>query len=169
MGGRSTTLRTSARGQLHGHGSAVLLMLSLLLVALVALGGATTTDPGWYAALDRPTWAPSASVFGPVWTVLYAAMAIAAWRVGRGGLERPGAALALLAYVQQLALNAAWTPVFFGLHAPGWALAVIVALDLVVLLTVVLFVRVERLAGVLLLPYLGWSLFATALNAAIVL
>ncbi len=117
--------------------------------------------PGeWYAALIKPGWNPPAWVFGPAWTLLYTLMAVAAWLVWkRVGFSRP-----LAYYFAQLALNAAWTPIFFGAHQLGWALAEIVVLWTLILLTLLSFRRVSPVAGWLFVPYLAWVSFATFLN-----
>jgi len=121
---------------------------------------------GWFAQLAKPAWNPPAWVFGPVWTLLYAMMAVAAWLVWReGGWRARGRALSL--FLLQWVLNALWTPLFFALHRPGPAFADIVALWVALAITVVCFGRVRRMAGVLLLPYLAWVTFAAALNFAI--
>ncbi|GGQ55566.1 TspO/MBR family protein [Couchioplanes azureus] len=116
-----------------------------------------------YQSLDQPSWAPPSWLFGPVWTLLYAMIAVAGWLVWR----RSGWTPALTAYAVQLVLNAAWTPIFFGLGRYGLALADIVVLWLAIGVTVLLFRPVSRLAAGLLLPYWAWVTFATALNAAI--
>jgi len=117
--------------------------------------------PGaWYVALNKPAWNPPAWIFGPAWTLLYMLMAVAAWLVWkRAGWRRP-----LMLYFIQLALNAAWTPIFFGAHALGWALAEIVVLWAAILLTLLSFHRVHRPAGWLLVPYLAWVTFAAILS-----
>jgi tryptophan-rich sensory protein len=102
-------------------------------------------------------------LFGPVWTVLYIAIAVAGWLVWR----RVGWGPALGAYAVQLALNAAWTPLFFGAGAYGLALAEILVMWLAIGVTVVLFWRVSRPAAVMLVPYWAWVTYATALNFAI--
>ena len=120
-------------------------------------------DNPWFAALDKPAIYPPPAAFGIVWSVLYAlmgfalALVCAAW----GARYRLPA---IFAFVLQLALNLAWTPVFFAEHEITLALVVIGALDLAVLLTLVLFWKVRRIAGLLLLPYLAWILFATVLT-----
>ena len=120
----------------------------------------------WYAGLVKPTWNPPAWLFGPVWTILYALMGIAAWRVWReGGWRVQPWPLGL--YLAQWTLNALWTPLFFGLHRPGLAFAEIIALDLAVFATLIAFWHVKRLAGALLVPYLLWVAFATVLNGTI--
>ena len=135
----------------------------------IGASGAAFTDPRstWYRELAKPPFQPPPWVFGPVWTMLYALMAIAAWRVWRRRREQPLARRGLILFAVQLALNAAWTPVFFGAHAIGAALGVIGALAVAVLLTGLAFRRVDRVAGGLMIPYLVWVLFATTLNAAI--
>jgi translocator protein len=137
--------------------------------AVAGLGGLATAGnvDGWYADAEKPSWTPPDAVFGPVWTVLYVLMAVAAWLVWlEGGWARQRGPLTL--YGIQLALNLAWTPVFFAAERLGLALAVIVALDVVLIATVVAFWRVRPVAGALLLPYLAWCLFATSLNAGFI-
>lgn len=139
------------------------LVLSLgLTFGAAALGGLATT-PGFYETLERPSWAPPGWVFGPVWTVLYVLMALAAFWVWRARGWR-GARAALAAYGVQLALNAAWTPIFFGLREPTWALIELALLWVAVLVTIVLFARVRVGAAALLVPYFAWITFAGALN-----
>jgi benzodiazapine receptor len=120
--------------------------------------------PGpWYRELVKPSWNPPAAVFAPVWTALYALMAIAAWLVWkRAGFA--AAALPLALFGAQLVLNAAWTYLFFGLHRPDLAFFEIALLWLLILATTVAFWREQPVAGALLLPYLCWVGFAAALN-----
>lgn len=127
---------------------------------LPALAGIAFPAPAYYRSLRRPSWAPPTWLFGPAWTILYALMGVAAWLVSR----RPGADGALRLFGIQLALNAAWTPIFFGLRARGPAMVEIAALWLAVAATTVAFLGRRTVAGVLLLPYLGWVTFAAALN-----
>jgi len=151
------------------QGPALVAFLAASL-AVAALGGLATAGDvdGWYASADKPSWTPPDAVFGPVWTVLYIVMAVAAWLVWReGGWARQRRPLVL--YATQLALNLAWTPVFFAAERLALALAVIVALDLVLAATVVAFWRVRTVAGALPVPYLAWCLFATSLNAGFLL
>jgi tryptophan-rich sensory protein len=133
--------------------------------AAAALGGFFM--PGeWYSSLQKPSWNPPGWIFGPVWTALYTMMAVAAWLVWkRGGFtaqRRP-----LTTFLVQLALNAAWTPLFFGLHRPGLAFAEILLLWLAIIATLAAFRRVSRIAAWLLVPYLAWVSFAAALNFAL--
>jgi len=120
--------------------------------------------PGaWYASLAKPSWNPPNSIFGPVWTVLYVLMAVAAWLVWRkAGFSGAGAALTL--FVVQLALNALWSYLFFGLHRPDMAFFDIVALWVAILAVVVLFWSVDHVAGGLMVPYMVWVTFASYLN-----
>lgn len=164
----------SRRDTHPGVSTLVLLGFVLLAVGIGMVGAFATSSfvTGWYADAEKPIWTPPNIVFGPVWTALYLMMAVAAWLVWRRRHEvdvRP----ALAAYFVQLLLNAAWTPVFFGLY-PSWgvaalwlALAIIVALFLAVLFTMLRFWPLSHLAAVLLMPYLGWIVYAASLNAAI--
>lgn len=123
-------------------------------------------EPSYYEQLARPSWAPPPSVFGPVWTILYTLMGTATWivwRRARGAVRRR----AMTAFALQLACNAAWTPVFFGLHQPGAAIAIIFAVLVSVLAMAILYARVRALAGGLVVPLALWVGFATCLNVAI--
>lgn len=135
-----------------------------LLPFLAAFGGAAFPPDAWFAALTKPSWQPPNWLFGPVWTTLYLMMGIAAGLVWRRG-PAPAVRDALAIYAVQLLLNALWTPVFFGAHALGAALVVIVVLWIAIALTIVRFWSIHRVAAALLLPYLAWVSFATALNA----
>lgn len=142
------------------------LLAFLLLSFIPAMIGAATPPDDWYAGLVKPQFNPPSWVFGPVWTALYTLMAAAAWLVYRAAPVGFKTAHGLFA--AQLAANAAWSPLFFGLHSPSLALACIIVLDVLVVLLLWRFWRWRRLAGVLLVPYLAWLGFATALNGAIV-
>lgn len=139
-----------------------------LCLGIGALGAAVTATSltNWYPTLIKPSFNPPNSVFGPVWTTLYMLMAIAAWRVWRS-TDRDTARGPLAIFVLQLAVNLGWSIAFFGLRDIGLAVAVILALDLLVLATALMFRRIDRLAAWLLVPYLAWIAFATALNIAI--
>ena len=153
-------------------GSSALLIISLGLVfAVAALGGAASTSGlrDWYVELDRAPWNPPGWVFGPAWTVLYVLMGVAAWLVARTGLDQRSVQIALVLYGLQLALNLGWSLLFFGARAPGWALADIAVLCALVAVTAIAFYRIDPVAGLLLVPYLAWLLFATSLNLWIVL
>lgn len=138
----------------------------LLLTFGAAATGAFVSTGGWYDSLLKPSWNPPSWVFGPVWTLLYAMMAVAAWLVWqRGGWRAQRRPLGL--YLIQWALNAAWTPVFFGLHRPDLAFAAIALLSVAILATLAAFWKARRAAALLLVPYALWVGFATALNFAI--
>ena len=143
-------------------------LLAWLLATFItaAIGAAASMDAGaFYARLESPDWAPPAALFGPVWTVLYLLMGIAAWLVWReGGFRAARAALTL--FLVQLALNALWSWLFFAWHRGGLAFADIVLLWMAIIATLVAFWRIRPLAGALLVPYLLWVSFATALNYA---
>jgi translocator protein len=136
--------------------------------AAAGIGGLFTASSvgTWYQSIRKPTWTPPAWLFGPAWTTLYVLMAVAAWLVWR---ERgfSGAATALGLFGLQLALNAAWSGLFFGLRNPGAAFAELVVLWLAILATLLSFWPISKVAGVLLVPYLGWVSFAGALNYAV--
>jgi tryptophan-rich sensory protein len=139
-----------------------------LCFAVAAVGGAVTASSvaTWYANLTKPAFNPPDWLFGPVWTMLYAMIAIAGWRIWLRRRE-PGAGIALGAWSLQLVLNLAWSLIFFGARMIGAALLEIVVLLAVILFTTVYLWRVDRLAGALFVPYAMWVAFATALNAAL--
>ena len=160
--------RSVEQPDIGGGGHWPLLLFWLAVVAAVAFVGSSVTLPKistWYASLSKPWFTPPNAVFGPAWTILYVMMAVAAWRIGAASAARQRA---IALFVVQLALNAIWSPVFFGLEAPKLGLAVIVALLIALAATLVAFWRIDRLAGLLLAPYLAWICYATALNAAVV-
>lgn len=135
----------------------------VLLGFLSGMVGSSGPDNPWFAALEKPAIYPPPALFGIVWTVLYvlmgfaAALVCAAW----GARWRPWA---IVAFVVQFAINLAWSPVFFALHDIPAALAVILALDVAVIVTIWLFSKVRPAAAWLLVPYLAWILFATLLT-----
>ena len=136
-----------------------LLAATFTVAGLGSLATISNVD-GWYADADKPWFTPPSAVFGPVWTTLYALMAVAAWLALRRGVD-------LTLWWVQLALNLAWTPVFFAAQWLWGGVAVIVALDVVLALTILRFRRASPLAAALLLPYLAWVLFATALSVGV--
>lgn len=138
-----------------------------LCFMIAAIGAAASVQAGpFYTQLVRPEWAPPPGVFGPVWSVLYAMMGIAAWLVWRkAGFQ--AARTALLLFMIQLAVNALWSWLFFGWHRGALAFADILLLWVLIAGTVITFWRLRPLAGALLLPYWLWVSFATALNYAV--
>ena len=140
------------------------LLLSFIVAAIGAL--ASVQAKSFYGQLMQPTWAPPAWLFGPVWSLLYAMMAVAAWLVWRdGGWQKNRAALTL--FVLQLGFNALWSWLFFAWHMGAWAFADIALLWLLIATTIACFWRVRRLAGALLIPYLLWVSFAAMLNYSV--
>ncbi len=126
------------------------------------LSGSGAENP-WFAGLVKPALYPPPAAFGIVWSILYVMLGLAAALVTSAWGAR-GRSAALVLFVIQLALNLAWSPVFFGMHRISGALYLIGAIDLAVLVTLVLFWRVRWQAGALLLPYLAWVCFASYLN-----
>ncbi len=125
-----------------------------------------TSQSDYYRRLRRPAWSPPAWVYGPVWTVLYTMMGIAAWLLWRRR-DRAGARTALGLYATQLGLNSAWTGIFFGLRRPRAAFHELTALWATLAAATVASFRVSWPAGLLLVPYLGWTSFAAVLNKRI--
>ena len=118
----------------------------------------------WYGNLTKPHWTPPSWLFGPVWTILYVVMAVAAWLVWR---HSSLSAVPMWLFLLQLLLNVAWSAVFFRFHTPGWAFVEIAVLWCAILLTTIAFGRTVLLAGWLMVPYLLWVSYAGALNFAI--
>ena len=138
-----------------------------LSFAAAAAGAVASAQAGaFYGQLARPAWAPPGWLFGPVWSVLYTLMGVAAWLVWREGGWR-GAAGALSVFLAQLAANALWTWLFFAWRQGGQAFAEILLLWALIVATMVVFWRVSRLASLLLAPYLLWVSFASALAFAL--
>jgi benzodiazapine receptor len=156
----------ASSGQLR----AAFLRWSLFLVPGIVLlgflsGQVAGSGPGnpWFDALRKPSIYPPPATFGIVWTMLYVLMGVAlAMVVSSRGARLRGFAIA--AFIIQLLLNLAWTPLFFAAHQISGALLLLVVLDVAVMVTVVAFYRVRPVAAFLLAPYLAWILFATALN-----
>jgi translocator protein len=135
------------------------------VVVVAVVGGlASASAPAQYAGYVQPSWAPPPWLFGPVWTVLYAMIAVSGWLVWRRvGLVLPALGL----YAAQLVLNMLWTPLFFGAGQLGLAFAEILLLWVTIAATIVTFAKISRLAALLLVPYLAWVTFAAALNLAL--
>jgi translocator protein len=148
----------------------VLALVGWLLLCFIAAGigaKASVDATPFYKMLIRPSWAPPAWLFGPVWSVLYASMGVAAWLVWRAGANKAATSLALGFFVAQLAANSLWSWLFFGWHQGGWALAEIGLLWVLIVGTMFTFWRVKPLAGLILIPYLIWVSFAAVLNGFI--
>ena len=148
------------------------LLICIAACELIGYLGSFFTRPAiptWYAWLKKPSFAPPNWLFGPMWVTLYLLMGIAAYLVWNKGVAQPGVWPALAAFAVQLLLNAAWSPVFFGLRSPLAGVLVIVLLWLAILLTIVLFWKISLPAALLLLPYILWVTLASALNISIYL
>lgn len=139
-----------------------------LCLSVAAIGGMVTQTSvrDWYQQIPKPAFTPPDWVFAPTWTLLYVLMALAAWIVWRRR-DRPSIKLPMAAFGSQLLLNLAWSFIFFGTKSVGWALIEIVFLWAAIATTLVLFWRVNRIAGWLFVPYLSWVSYAVALNASI--
>lgn len=145
-----------------------MLLFWLVVVFAISLAGSAVTVPKipvWYAGLTKPWFTPPDWLFAPVWTTLYAAMALAVWRIGTP--DGPERRQAVALFAAQLALNGVWSPAFFGLESPRLGLLVIVPLVFLVGKTIVVFWRLDRPAGLLMAPYFLWLLYATLLNIGI--
>lgn len=145
------------------------LILSVLIAQSAGLIGTIFTASSittWYATLIKPEWTPPSWLFGPAWITLYTLMGIAAWMIWKQR-KKPAARSALKVYGAQLVLNSIWSPLFFGLQNPGLAFFEIIILLITIVLTIIFFWRINKWAGIILLPYLAWSSFATFLNFTI--
>lgn len=143
----------------------IAMALFFLTCVVAAAASGILWPPGeWYLALVKPSWNPPSWLFGPVWTTLYLMIAAAGWLVWRAGA--PGRRARAL-WGMQMALNALWTPVFFGAHEPLLGLVVITALWGTILAFLSASWRVSRTASLLFVPYLLWVGFAAALNGAL--
>ncbi|MBN2250633.1 MAG: tryptophan-rich sensory protein [Candidatus Altiarchaeota archaeon] len=146
--------------------------LSIAILACLAagfIGSIFTAEaiPTWYASINKPELSPPNWVFAPVWSTLYVLMGVSAYLVWKKGLGSRGVKTALLAFVIQLALNAAWSFIFFGMRNPFLAFVEIIALWVSIAATILLFYRISRPASYLLVPYIVWVSFAAYLNYAI--
>ncbi|MDP2668220.1 MAG: TspO/MBR family protein [bacterium] len=126
---------------------------------------ASAVQSGWYLELVKPALNPPAWVFGPVWTTLYVLMGISLWLIWKSDAKEKSKAIWLFSI--QLALNAIWSPIFFGVQSVGNALAIIVLLWVGIVLTILIFKKISKPAAWLLLPYILWVSFALYLNYAI--
>jgi benzodiazapine receptor len=167
----SAALPTAVRGRRPALDVRAWLTLVAWVVGTVAIGAGVGLLAGpdrWYAELAKPTWNPPEWLFAPVWTALYATIGLAAWMIGREPDASPGdRRMAWAAFALQAVLNLAWTPLFFGLHAPGLAFLDLCVLWLAVLAMTLLFGRIRPLAGYLMAPYVLWVSFALVLNGTI--
>ena len=132
----------------------------------LASGFSTVSEiTGWFQQIEKPSWNPPNWIFSPVWTTLYILMGIAAGLIWHSNDERKGRALLLFAL--QFILNLGWSFIFFNQHEIGWALAEIIVMLLLIIVTAIAFYKIKPLAGYLMIPYILWVSFATCLNGAI--
>ena len=167
---KSTTASADAKRKKLMHSALRLIACVVLCFAVAALGSWVTRPqiPTWYATLLKPSWTPPAWLFPVAWNVLYLLMALSLWRLWERSREHvAGAERAIWLFLAQLALNAAWAPTFFGLHAIWSGLLIIVALAMVLVVTIYAAFHVDRPAAWMLVPYLAWIVYASSLNAAI--
>jgi tryptophan-rich sensory protein len=143
--------------------------LGLCLSVAIASGSVTYPEiPTWYAALTKPSWTPPNWLFPLVWSVLYPTMGVTLWLLWDRAPDTASRRAAITLFLLQLVLNAAWSPVFFGLHQARAALIIIVLLAAAIAATIVAAWRAQRTAAWLLGPYFAWVVYATTLNAGIV-
>jgi len=148
------------------------LVISIGFCLFVGFAGSLTTTPSietWYATLQKPFFNPPNWIFGPVWTLLYILMGIAAFLVWRKGTKNKIVKLAFKLFLLQLTLNFLWSLIFFGFHLPRAAFGEIMLLCIAIFLTIKVFSRISKYSGWLMIPYLLWVSFATILNLAIVI
>jgi tryptophan-rich sensory protein len=148
------------------------LALAVVVSEVAGVIGSIFTIPaisGWYATLTKPALNPPGWVFGPVWTLLYALMGLAAFWVWKKGWHKKEVKAALSLFIFQLLLNVLWSLIFFGLHSPLWAFVNIVLMWLAIVATMIAFWKISRPAFYLLAPYILWVTFAAYLNLAIVM
>ncbi len=147
----------------------LLLCLALCLGVGFTAGIMTAPEiPTWYASLVKPSWTPPNWAFPVVWNILYALMGVSLWLLWDRPHDPSAARKAIALFVLQLALNAAWSPVFFMLHRTAEALVIIGLLVITIASTIVFALKAQRTAGWLLVPYIAWVTYATTLNAGIV-
>lgn len=145
-------------------------LIAVLPVTAVSILGSMATVPNipsWYAGLVKPGFTPPNWLFAPVWTLLYAMMAFALWRILSLPKSLPGRSGAIAVFFVQLGLNCLWSWAFFGARSPLAGLVVILALIVAIVATIRAFRPLDRVAAWLLAPYLAWVAYATALNGAV--
>lgn len=151
------------------HSTLALVVFAWVTAAVAVFGSRFTPGDGdgWYERLEKPFFNPPSWAFGVVWTTLYVAMAVAAWLVWRHGASRRDVQVSTLLFGFQLALNAAWSPVFFGLESLSTGLIIILLLLVAVVTWYVFATRVDRRSRWLISPYIAWVAFAAVLNGSI--
>ena len=151
-------------------GEILILFSSIIICQLAGIIGSvftTSSIPGWYANINKPSFNPPNWVFAPVWTTLYLLMGISLYLIWRNGLSDKNVKIAFIVFIFQLVLNALWSILFFGLQSPFLAFIEIVFLWIAILISIILFFRISRIAAYLLIPYILWVSFASVLNFSI--
>ncbi len=144
--------------------TAVLWIVACELVGIIGSVFTTRSIATWYMLLIKPSFSPPNWVFGPVWTMLYALMGVSGYRIYRIGMRKKPVRDAIVFFGVQLLLNAIWSPVFFGAHNIPFAFAIIIAMWVSIIVTILRFNKLDDISALLLMPYLGWVSFATVLN-----
>lgn len=147
----------------------VIAIIGCELVGIVSTPFTISAIPTWYASLNKPVFSPPNWVFGPVWTTLYFLMGVALYLVWREGIKKKKVKKAVTFFLIQLALNFIWSPLFFGMQNLFLGLVDIIALLVFLIITIVAFYRISKIAAYLLIPYLLWVSFATILNFSLLL
>lgn len=158
---------TAPRQLMPAPARAAVAILPVVITAVLGSLATTPQIPGWYAGIVKPSFNPPNWIFGPVWTLLFAMMAYAAWRILARDPATPGRTAALALFFANLGLNATWSFAFFGANSPGLGLVVIVPLLASILALIVLFRPLDRLSAAMMIPYAAWVSFAMLLNVAI--
>ncbi|MEO0293701.1 MAG: TspO/MBR family protein [candidate division WOR-3 bacterium] len=144
--------------------------ISIIICQFAGLIGSlftTPSIPGWYANINKPSFTPPNWVFAPVWTILFLLMGISLYFILRIGLSDKNVRIAIMVFILQLAFNILWSFLFFGLRSPFLAFVEIIFLWIAILMTIILFYSLSKVAGILLIPYILWVSFASVLNFAI--
>ena len=152
------------------HGMLGNLLLCIIICEVAGIAGSVFTIPSipvWYASLQKPGFSPPNWIFAPVWTALFALMGISLYLVVKQGLGKREVRTAVFVFAVQLALNAIWSFLFFGLQNPYLGLVEIAILWVAILLTTTKFYPIDRRASYLLVPYILWVTFAAFLNCSI--
>jgi translocator protein len=153
--------------RINNFGKLTVSVLVCLSAGFVGSLFTTPSIPTWYATLNKPSFNPPNWLFAPVWTTLFILMGIAAFFIWRKGLKKKEVKSALIIFLFQLIFNTLWSFLFFKFHSPFWALADIAVLWVLILLSLIKFWKINKAAGILLIPYLLWVSFASFLNYTI--
>ena len=148
------------------------LIVSILIVFLAGAVGTVFTlkeITGWYAYLPKPSWTPPNWAFGPVWSTLYVLMGISLFLIWREGLNRKDVQIAIIVFAVQLAINVIWSLVFFGTHNIFGGLVLVLILWVAILVNIIVFYRISKPAGLILIPYIVWVTIASYLNYSVLI